>query len=136
MSDAEPFIDTSVLLYLLSSDTARADRAEQLLTARGVVSVQVLNEFAAVALRKARLKTKECRELLREIRRHCRIEPVTLETHDLGIDIHDRYGFAIYDSMLVAAALLVKTKTLYSEDMQHGQLLEGQLRVINPFAKH
>jgi predicted nucleic acid-binding protein len=55
MSDADSFFDTSVLLYLLSEDSNKADRVEDLLAERGTISVQVLNEFAAVALRKLRV---------------------------------------------------------------------------------
>ena len=58
MSGADTFFDTSVLLYLLSDDNAKADRVETLLSARGVVSVQVLNEFAVVALRKLKMPTE------------------------------------------------------------------------------
>ena len=52
MPDAKPFLDTNVVLYLLSADAAKADRAEELLAGGGIISVQVLNEFAAVASRK------------------------------------------------------------------------------------
>ncbi|MGO9945612.1 MAG: PIN domain-containing protein [Steroidobacteraceae bacterium] len=84
MSGADPFFDTSVLLYLLSDDTAKADRIETLLSARGVVSVQVLNEFAVVALRKLTMPLNEVREILDTIRAVCAVEPITVETHDRG----------------------------------------------------
>ena len=63
MSDADSFFDTSVLLYLLSEDS-KADRIEELLAERGTISVQVLNEFAAVALRKLRMPLSDVREIL------------------------------------------------------------------------
>jgi predicted nucleic acid-binding protein len=133
MSDADPFFDTSVLLYLLSGDTAKADRIEALLSARGVVSVQVLNEFAVVALRKLKMPLNEVREILDTIRAVCAVEPVTLETHDRGLAVIERYKYSLYDSMLVAAALLAGAKIIYSEDLQHGQLIDNQLRITNPF---
>jgi predicted nucleic acid-binding protein len=133
MSDADPFFDTSVLLYLLSGDTAKADRIEALLSARGVVSVQVLNEFAVVALRKLKMPLNEVREILDTIRAVCAVEPVTLETHDRGVAVIERYKYSLYDSMLVAAALLAGAKIIYSEDLQHGQLIDNQLRITNPF---
>jgi predicted nucleic acid-binding protein len=63
MSAGKPFFDTNVLLYLLSTD-AKADQAESLLAGGGVVSVQVLNEFVSVALRKLKMKWPELREIL------------------------------------------------------------------------
>jgi predicted nucleic acid-binding protein len=135
MSDVDVFFDTSVLLYLLSGDSNKADRVEQLLAERGVISVQVMNEFAAVALRKLRMTLGDIREILDTVRAVCGVEPVTLATHDRGLAIKERYGFSLYDSMLVSSALIVGSKVLYSEDLQDGQIIDGQLRVANPFHK-
>lgn len=135
MSGADPFFDTSVLLYLLSDDTAKADSIETLLSTRGVVSVQVLNEFAVVALRKLKMPLNEVREILDTIRTVCAVEPITVETHDRGLAVFERYRFSLYDSMLVAAALIAGAKTIYSEDLQHGQVIDNQLRVTNPFLR-
>jgi predicted nucleic acid-binding protein len=133
MSGADPFFDTSVLLYLLSDNTDKADRIENLLSARGIVSVQVLNEFAVVALRKLKMPLNEVREILDTIRAVCAVEPLTIETHDRGLAVCERYRFSLYDSMLVAAALISGASILYSEDLQHGQVIDNQLRVTNPF---
>ena len=133
MSVADSFFDTRVLLYLLSKDSAKADRVEQLLEAGGTISVQVLNELAAVALRKIKMPLNDIREILDTIRTVCKVEPVTLATHDLGLSINERYGFSLYDSMLVSAALIANMKDLYSEDPQHGQIIDNRLRILNPF---
>jgi predicted nucleic acid-binding protein len=133
MSGADSFFDTSVLLYLLSDDSVKADRIETLLAARGVISVQVLNEFAVVALRKLKMPLNEVREILDTIRAVCAVEPITVETHDRGLAVFERYRFSLYDSMLVATALISGAKILYSEDLQHGQIIDNQLRVTNPF---
>ena len=133
MSAVDAFFDTSVLLYLLSRDAAKADRVEALLAERGMISVQVLNEFAAVAIRKLKMPLPEVREVLDTIRAVCEVEPVTVETHDRALAIVERYGFSLYDSLLIAAALIGGRKVLYSEDLQHGQFIERQLRVVNPF---
>jgi len=132
MSGADSFFDTSVLLYLLSDDTFKADRIEALLGARGVISVQVLNEFAVVALRKLKMPLNEVREILDTIRAVCAVEPITVETHDRGLAVLERYKFSFYDSILVATALISGAKILYSEDLQHGQVID-KLRVTNPF---
>jgi len=134
MSATEVFLDTNILLYLLSDESHKADRAEEVVAAGGVISVQVLNEFVAVASRKLHMPWAEIREVLGVVRQVCRVEPLTLETHDRGVVVVQRYGFALYDSMIVAAALLAGCETLYSEDLQHGQRIDDQLTVINPFA--
>ena len=133
MSAAERFFDTNVLLYLLSGDDFRADRAEAELSAGGVLSVQVLNEFASVASRKLKMSISEIREVLAAIRAVCKIVPLTEETHDLGLQVAERHGLAIYDAMIVASALLAGCRTLVSEDMQDRQILEDRLEVRNPF---
>lgn len=135
MPAAECFFDTSVLLYLLSSDQEKADRVEELLARRGVVSVQVLNEFAAVALRKHALSPAEIREFLGGLQEFCSPHALTLETHERGLEIVERLGFQLYDSMIVASALELGCRVLYSEDLQHGQVIEKRLKVVNPFVR-
>ena len=134
MSAGEDFFDTNVVLYLLSADTAKADRAEELLALGGTISVQVLNEFAAVASRKLRMSWTDIREVLAQVRAVCAVEPLTLETHERALRIAERYRLSIYDALIVAAALLAKCQTLHSEDMQDGQVVERQLTIRNPFA--
>ena len=134
MSGGEDFFDTNVLLYLLSADVAKADQAEALLAGGGTISVQVLNEFVAVATRKMRMSWIEIGEVLAQIRAVCAVEPVSIETHERALRIAQRYGLSIYDALIVAAALLAGCKTLHSEDMQDGQVIEQQLTIRNPFA--
>jgi predicted nucleic acid-binding protein len=133
MNASDAFLDTNVLLYLLSSDAAKADRAETLAAAGGVISVQVLNEFVSVASRKLRMSMSEIREVLSAIRAVCTVEPLSIQTHDLGFDLAQRFGLTIYDALIVAAALLAKCRIVYSEDLQDGQIIES-LTVRNPFA--
>ena len=130
--DAERFIDTNVLLYLLSGDSSRADRAEEELGAGGITSVQVLNEFASVATRKLGLSLAEVRDVLAAIRSTCAIVPVTEETHDLGLQIAQRHKLSVWDAMILAAAKLAGCRIVVTEDLQHGQILSG-LRLRNPF---
>ncbi|MCE9639511.1 MAG: PIN domain-containing protein [Betaproteobacteria bacterium] len=133
MSAGDAFFDTSVLFYLLSNDVRKADRVEALLARRGIISVQVLNEFTVVALRKAGLPLLDIKEILDTVRAVCTVEPLTATTHDRGMEICERYKFSFYDSVIVAAALIVGAKVLYSEDFQHGQVIDRQLRIVNPF---
>ena len=132
MSAVEIFFDTNVLLYLLSGDAAKADRAEQLLAGRGVISVQVLNEVAAVAAGKFAMEIAEIRTILAAIRAACTVKPLDVATHDLGLEIAERNRYSIYDSMLLAAAIRAECSIFYSEDLQHGQTIDG-LTIVNPF---
>lgn len=132
MSAAEGFFDTNILLYVLSDDAMKADRAEELIAAGGTISVQVLNEFVSVASRKSGLKIAQIREILAAIRSACVVNSVDIATHERGLDLAARYGFSIYDALIVAAALNAGCKVLYSEDMQAGQTIEG-LTIRNPF---
>jgi len=133
MPDAETFFESNVLLYLLSADNARADRAEELLANGGVISVQVLNEFAAVGSRKLGMSWSEITEALDSVRAICEIEPVTVAPHDRAIEIAGRYGYSIYDATIVASAIVAGCKTLYSEDLQNGQIVDKHLTIRNPF---
>jgi predicted nucleic acid-binding protein len=133
MPDPEVFIDTNILLYLLSTDNDKADRAESIVRAGGLISVQVLNEMANVARCKLAMSWKEIRELLALIRSLCPITPLTVETHDTGVLVAERYGLSVYDAMIVAAALLGGCKILYSEDMRDRMLIDHRLRILNPF---
>lgn len=132
MSEADSFFDTNVLLYLLSKDVAKADRAEGLLASGGVVSVQVLNEFASVASRKLAMTIPEIRDILSTIRAVCIVKPLDIDIHELGLGMTERYGFSIYDGLIVAAAVRAECTILYTEDLQQGQVID-QLVIRNPF---
>ena len=127
------FFDTNVLLYLASEDAKKADRAEALVRQGGAISVQVLNEAANVARRKMGMDWRETREFLASLRGLLTVAPVTLETHELGLDFAERYMLSIYDAMIVAAAMLCGCARLWSQDMQDGMRIGEGLRVENPF---
>jgi predicted nucleic acid-binding protein len=127
------FIDTNVLIYLASGDQAKADAAEKLVAAGGVISVQVLNEVANVARRKMRLSWPETRAFLTTVRSLLEVRPVTIEVHETGLELAERYGLSPYDAMIAASALDAGCPKLWSEDMQHGLVMADRLRVSNPF---
>lgn len=129
----EAFFDSNIILYLVSSDAERAARSEALIAEGGVISVQVLNEFTSVALRKYGLPWARIRGALDPIRYACRVEPIGLDTHDRAGLLSERYGYSFYDALILAAALIAGCTVLYSEDMQDGQVIEGQLTIRNPY---
>jgi len=127
------FFDTNVLVYLASSDPAKADRAEAVLAGGGAISVQVLNELANVARRKMRMSWAETHALLYTLRGMLTVHPVTIETHEAGLVLAERYGLSIYDAMIAASALQADCETLWTEDLHHGMALAEGLRIVNPF---
>jgi len=133
LNSPTPFLDTNVLVYAFVESSQKAPKARQLLSQGGALGVQILNEFAAVMRRKLRLDVGAVRELIDEILIHCpHPRPMTLDTHRMGMRLCERYGFSIYDGAMIASALEAGCRVLYTEDLQHGQVIEG-LRVENPF---
>jgi predicted nucleic acid-binding protein len=128
------FFDSNVLIYAMVLGDRRRDRAQQLLAQGGIVSVQVLNEFVAVARRKMRIPWEDVIEALDAIRI---LFPsplaIAVETHEVALRIAQQRGYGIHDAMIVAAALGGKCSTLYSEDLQDGQVIDGRLTIRNPF---
>ena len=127
------FFDTNVLLYIASGRSEKADRAEALVRNGGTISVQVLNEIANVARRKMGLSWSEAHGFLELIRGLLPVEPVTTATHETGLALAERYGLSIYDAMIAASALLAGCGRLWSEDMQHGMVIDRKLRIADPF---
>jgi predicted nucleic acid-binding protein len=133
MSD-KAFFDTNVFVYAIIQDDPRSDHAEELIAQGGTVSVQVLSEFAAVARRKTKMPWVEIRRALDGIKVLCPDPlPLTLDTHQEALAIAERYGYKIYDALIVASALEARCTILYSEDMQDGQMIDGKLTIRNPF---
>jgi predicted nucleic acid-binding protein len=127
------FFDSNVLLYATSLDHKKGDCVRLLLGSGGTISVQVLNEIAHVSLRKFKMSWADTRSFLSITSDLLSIEPVTVDTHLTGLRLAERYGFAIYDAMVVAAALQADCHTLWSEDMQDGLIVDNRLRIVNPF---
>jgi predicted nucleic acid-binding protein len=127
------FFDTNVLLYVASDDLAKADRAEELIGAGGIISVQVLNEITNVARRKMGLSWTETRAFLSMMRGLLPVQPLTIDVHETGLALAERYGLSICDAMIAASALHADCDTLWSEDMQDGIVLDDRLGIVNPF---
>ena len=129
------FFDTTILIYSVSEGDERSEIAESLLAAGGNISVQVLNEFTAVARRKLKMSWEEIGETLQAVRALCETPaPITVAIHDAALQISQRYGYQIYDALILAAALDAGCDVLYSEDMQHQQRI-GTIEIQNPFIR-
>jgi predicted nucleic acid-binding protein len=127
------FFDTNILIYLASDDAAKADRAEAIVREGGAISVQVLNEVANVARRKMKLTWQETRGFLSSLRELLTVHAVTVDTHELGLALAERYQLGVYDALIAASAVLAECDKLWSEDMQDGMAIDRRLRIVNPF---
>lgn len=136
----ENFFDTHILVYQLDkSDLHKHTIAERLVgraLAHGnaCISFQVVQECLNTVLRKARVRldTADAHAWLETILDPlCQVQPST-DFYRRGLDLQARWKFGFYDSLIVAAALQAGCKRLFSEDLQHGQRIEG-LRIENPF---
>jgi len=128
------FLDTNVLVYLLSGDPAKARRAEALLREGGWVSVQVLNELVSVLRKKLRMDWPDIETVLAAVQACCDVVDLDLLMHQEALLLARLHQLAWYDALIVAAAQRSGARTLWSEDMQHGRVFEDGLRVANPFA--
>lgn len=129
---SKPFIDSNVVLYLLSSDIDKADKAEAILAAGGVISVQVLNEVVSVCLRKLKMEWSEIDAILSALKASVDVVSLTAATHEQAVRICKQYQLSFYDAHICAAALVAGAKHLLSEDMHDGMQIDGLL-IQNPF---
>lgn len=127
------FIDTNVLIYAHAADET-SEMAREAILAGGVISVQVLNEFASVLLRKFRLDWAVIADALADVRTALGpVRPIDVEIHIRALALSRSYGFNFYDALIVASALAAGCDALLTEDLQAGQRVEG-LTIVNPFA--
>jgi predicted nucleic acid-binding protein len=130
---ALPFFDTNVVLYAFTPSGDKTRTAERILFQGGVVSVQVLNELTSVACTKFKMTWSEVKRVILGTTIMCpNPSALTYETYLEAQRISERYGFSIWDGLIIASALDAGCTTLYTEDLQHGQVVEG-VRIENPF---
>ena len=127
------FFDTNILIYIASGDPVKADRAEAILDRGGTISVQVLNEVTNVARRKMRMSWPETHAFLSMLRGLLTVHPITIDTHETGLAIAERYNLSTYDAIIAASALQAGCDILWSDDMQHDMTFDEGLRIVNPF---
>ncbi|CAB3773779.1 PIN domain-containing protein [Paraburkholderia humisilvae] len=125
--------DTNVALYVASSDEEKVGRAKALLALEPITSVQVLNEVTNVCLRKFKFSWGQVDRFIETTTALCYVVPVTINVYDETCRLARRYKFSIWDAGIVASALVAGCDTLYTEDMQHGLVVDDRLTLINPF---
>lgn len=130
------FLDTNVLVYAYSNDDL-VKKAQAMLimqTPDSWLSTQTLIEFVNVYTRKLKAPWPIVEAALHELGRDFAVYQTTPATIAHATRLAQRYGLAWFDALMVAAALECGCETLFSEDLNAGQLLEGALRIVNPFA--
>jgi predicted nucleic acid-binding protein len=126
------FLDTSLLVHAQCAGR-KGDAARDTLRAGGVVSVQVLNEFAAVLRRKLRLDWPSIAAAVADVRAVLDpVRPIGIETHEAALLLARDHGIGFYDALIVAAAIEAGCDRLLTEDLQTGRRF-GPLLVVNPF---
>jgi len=127
------FLDSNILVYAFTADP-RAATAQALLESGCIIGVQGLNEFTNVAKRKLGMTWAEVRDALGAVRTVCRaIVPMDVETHADALRVAERYGYGIFDALMIASALRADCGILWSEDMHDGLVVDQRLRIANPF---
>jgi len=131
---AKSFVDTNVVLYTIGSDARKKDIARAIVAGKPAASAQVVNECVSVCLRKLSFTRDQAYAFAREVMERTEVLPVTGSTIEQAGTLAIRHQLSHWDALIIASALLAGCETLYSEDLQHDQVFDNRLRVINPFA--
>ena len=134
------FLDTNIFAYSFDHQSkGKRDRAQRLIAQAlqdnlGLISTQVIQEFFNVALKKFErpMERREAELYLHQVFGPlCEVFP-TLALYEKTLIVRETTGYSFYDSLILSAALIGRCQILYSEDLQHGQTIEG-MRIENPF---
>ena len=133
------FIDTNILIYAYSSDEKeKRDVVRDIIEnsrINVVISTQVVNEFINVMRKKMTVSRMDLQIAVDELSQFGFVSLIDMGTISRALSISKLFKYAYFDSLIIASALENSCKILYSEDMQHGQVLEKKLTILNPFKK-
>ena len=129
------FIDTNVLVYFISNDATKKTTAREVILANPetVVSSQVISEFISTCLQKKFLSLDEVTEASTGFMRALQLAPINANTIHNALKLVKKYKYSYWDSLIISSALENDCTVLYTEDMQHGQVISNRLKIINPF---
>jgi predicted nucleic acid-binding protein len=134
LTNDKVFADSNVLLYLLGDDETKKDIAKSILKSNPAISTQVISENINVLFKKFKdITTGEIIQHTSLLTNYCQVSTVTVATIEKALELKIKYQFQWYDCTILSAALLTTCNIIYSEDLNHNQLIEGTLRIINPF---
>ncbi len=127
------FVDTNVLLYSLDRSAEKQAVAFKLWRQGVVLSTQVVMEFTNVCLKKLKFTKDEAFENALNLMAGAVVKLITEKSIRQAFEISSTYQFNHWDSLIVASALEADCKVLYTEDLQHGQIINRKLKIVNPF---
>jgi predicted nucleic acid-binding protein len=129
------FIDTNILVYSLSADSSRSTKAREALLSspEAVISSQVINEFINTCLKKNLLSIDDAAQAANGFMRALHFAPVHETTINRALRLVKKYKYSFWDSLIVASALENSCSVLLTEDLQHGQVINNRLKIVNPF---
>ena len=133
---SNPTLDSNIIIYSFGDkNNTKKDIAKKVISECNIISQQAINESLFVLHQKLNFKVAELQKIhsfLLEIFLVTELNTLTLTK---SLDLMQKYNYSFWDSMMLASALVNKCDTLYSEDMQHKQIIEEKLQIINPFVQ-
>ncbi len=134
MNDKD-FFDSNIIVYLYSEDEPDKQSIAKALLKKNqpIISTQVLSELSNVLRKKFKCEYTEIAAVIAQVRATCLVATITPDTIENALILADKYHYSFYDSQIMAVALAENCTTLYSEDLQHGQVIESTLTIQNPF---
>ena len=132
----EAFFDTNIFIYLYADNELEKQAiCREIINNAGVciTSTQILNEISNVMIKKWRMPSEAVKTVQKDVRKISKVLYIDENTIDNAIDLNAKYGFSYYDCLMLASALESGYDVLYSEDMNNGQVIDGKLKILNPF---
>lgn len=129
------FVDSNIWIYAISAtEPQKKLKAERLVGSQAqiFISTQVVNEVLANMIRKDGATDQFLSTVVENLHNRCTVLQIALDTYRKALELRSRFRFSFWDSLIVAAALGAGCEILYSEDLQHGQIIEN-LTIKNPF---
>jgi predicted nucleic acid-binding protein len=136
--DNTAFIDTNQFIYIYSDDEPeKKEIVQKCIDGHNcIISTQVLNEFCNVCIKKLHKSFDEINAALDELANNCMVYTIKFRDIKHAMTLQKRYGYSFFDSFMLQAALATECKYIFTEDMQNGQIIEGQLTIINIFTEN
>ena len=129
------FIDTNILIYLYSQEASKQNKILSLLNRDEifVISTQIIMEFCNVLVRKLKYTKSELDIAIEDFNRNFEISYINQNTIKKALEIHEVYKYSLFDCLVISTAMEANCSIIYSEDMQHNQMIDNKVKIINPF---
>ena len=129
------FLDANIVIYLFDKDVKKKETVIELLKERPLISSQVVIECLNISIKKLKISSDICFKNAELLMQNCEFFMIGIHTLKKSFEVAKRYQYSHLDSLIITSALETNCNILYSEDMQHNQIIENKLKIINPFLK-